>query len=107
MNVKKALEEYSSLLDWAINAHQEGTATQGERKQALLNEINKRLGTGYKQSHLNNWAANPPRKRMPRRVWEWLAYDLIENEIGFDDPEKSNSLLTLLQLKPDFNQTLH
>lgn len=93
------LNAYDSLLDWAINAHSlEDTPTAQSRKQALLAEINRALGTGYKEPHLNNWLAE--RKPTPQRVWRLLAMMLIEAEVSFDDPALGGELIRLLALSP-------
>ena len=91
------LNRYTSILDWAIDAHSfEDTPTNESRKRVLLKEINKALGTNYSEQHMNNWLAG--RKPTPQRVWRFLAAMLIDLEVGFKNPTLGRSLKKLLGL---------
>lgn len=92
------LTNYTSLLDWAINSHSlADTPTDQSRKQALLGDINRALGTRYREQHLNNWLAG--RKPTPGRVWRYLALMLVECEVAFDQPALGRELIRLLELR--------
>lgn len=91
------LKQYKNLLDWAINSHSlEDTPTDVSRKNALLAEINTALETNYSEQHLNNWLAS--RKPTPQRVWRYLAYALIDSEVGYEQPALGKELIRLMDL---------
>jgi len=93
-----SLSNYTSLLDWGINAHiLEDTPTNISRKRALLAELNRHCGTNYSEQHLNSWYAG--RKKTPEPVWRYLCWNLIECELGYDQPELAGELLRLMGLE--------
>lgn len=90
------LANYKSLTDWAINAyrHDEETPTDISRKQAALAELNRNLGTAYKEPHLNNWLAG--RKPTPRRVVDYWIDQLLEVEVQFDNETLGSELRRII-----------
>lgn len=88
------LAQYKSLTDWAINAHRDkDTPSDTSRKLAALAELNRNLGTAYKEQHLNNWLAG--RMPTPRRVVDFWVDQILETEVEFEDYELGSQLRRL------------
>lgn len=91
------LSNYKNLIDWALNAHRnfEAEVSLAERKDEILRELNRGLGTGYKRQHIDNWLSG--RKDTPKRVRELLIDELLESEVQYDFPELGRELRRILK----------
>ncbi|GLR55207.1 hypothetical protein KYK30_31255 [Shinella yambaruensis] len=85
------------LLQWALETMPpEDYDKPAARKRALVEELNRFLGTAYAVPHLNSWLAG--RKPLPVRAWQHLAAEYIEQEL-FEQGDLAERMIALLGLR--------
>lgn len=97
---KHNLEDYKNLCDWAIRAYALED-TLASQKDAVLAEVNRKLGTNYQRNHIDNWLAE--RVPTPKRVRGLWIDHLIEVEVEFEYSKLGKQLRRLIKARQSIN----